>query len=176
MVAGCEAAWRFLGGVFRVLLPDNMKAIVGQADATNPQFTPGWLEYAQARGFATDPARVRSPKDKPRVERIVEYVRGNFFVGEEFVDLADAQARAERWCATTAGLRIHGTIHARPAEFFAEHEAKVLLPAPAQPYAVPIYSTVTVHRDYHVQVDKALYSAPKPYLGQRVQVRADGGW
>ena len=75
-IAGCEAAWQFFGGVFKVLIPDNMKPIVAQADAVNPQFTVGWLEYAQARGFATDPARVRSPQDKPRVERAVQYVRG----------------------------------------------------------------------------------------------------
>ena len=80
--------------MFKVLVPDNMQPIVAQADAINPRFTVGWLEYAQARGFATDPARVASPQDKPRVERVVQYVRGNFFAGEEFVDLADAQARA----------------------------------------------------------------------------------
>ena len=62
IVAGCEAAWRFFGGVFKVLVPDNMKPIVARADAVNPQFTVGWLEYAQARGFVTDPARVRSPR------------------------------------------------------------------------------------------------------------------
>jgi len=173
IVAGCEAAWAFFGGVFKVLIPDNMKPIVAHADAVNPQFTAGWLEYAQARGFATDPARVRSPQDKPRVERIVQYVRGNFFAGEEFVDLADAQTRAEIWCADKAGQRIHGTICARPAQVFAEHEAGVLLPAPQSRYAVPIYAEVTVHRDYHVQLGKALYSAPKHLIGQRVQARAD---
>jgi hypothetical protein len=173
VVAGCEAAWRFFGGVFAVLIPDNASAIVAKADATNPQFTVGWLEYAQARGFVTDAARVRSPQDKPRVERTVQYVRGNFFAGETFVDLADAQARAEAWCATTAGLRMHGTIHARPAEVFAEHEAGVLLAAGQEPYEVPIYATVKVHRDYHVQVGKALYSAPRAYLGQQVAARAD---
>ena len=68
VIAGCEAAWRFFGGVFRVLIPDNMTTIVTRADATNPRFSVGWLEYAQARGFATDPARVRSPRDKHRVE------------------------------------------------------------------------------------------------------------
>jgi len=31
----------------------------------NPQLTREWLEYSQARGFATDPARVRHPRDKP---------------------------------------------------------------------------------------------------------------
>jgi len=57
---------------------------------------------------------------------------------------------------------------------FAEHEAHLLLPAPERPYGVPIYATVKVHRDYHVQVGKALYSAPKAYIGQQVAARADG--
>src|SRR6516165_1325589 len=63
-IAGCEAAWVFFGGVFKVLIPDNASAIVGGADAVNPRFTAGWLDYAQHCGFATDAARVRSPKDK----------------------------------------------------------------------------------------------------------------
>lgn len=173
VIAGCEAAWRFFGGVFTVLVPDNASAIVAEADALNPRFTVGWIEYAQARGFATDTARVRSPRDKPTVERAVQYMRGNCFAGEEFVDLADAQARAEAWCRDTAGQRVHGTTRARPAEVFAEHEAGLLLPAPEVGYVVPIYATVKVHRDFHVQVGKALYSAPKAYLGQQVQARAD---
>lgn len=28
MIAGCEAAWGFFGGVFKVLIPDNLKAVV----------------------------------------------------------------------------------------------------------------------------------------------------
>lgn len=172
IIAGCEAGWRFFGGAFRVLVPDNASAIVADADAVNPRFTVGWLDYAQHCGFATDPTRVAHPKDKPRVERIVQYVRGNFFAGEEFVDLADAQSRAQTWCTTTAGLRIHGTIQARPAEVFAEHEAGLLLSLP-EPYDVPIFASVKVHRDHHVEVGKALYSMPTAYIGQQAQARAD---
>jgi Mu transposase, C-terminal domain len=106
------------------------------------------------------------------VERAVQYVRGNFFVGEEFVDLADAQARAERWCREVAGARIHGTIQARPVEVFTECEASVLLPVP-EAYDVPIFTRVKVHRDFHLEVGKALYSAPKAYLGQHLDIRAD---
>ena len=115
VIAGCEAAWSFFGGVFRVLVPDNMKAVVTNADAVNPQLSKGWLDYAQHVGFGTDPARVRSPQDKPRVERAVQYVRGNFWAGESFTDLADAQARAEAWCRERAGMRVHGTTARRPA-------------------------------------------------------------
>lgn len=65
---------------------------MAKADPVNPRLTVGWLDYAQHCGFATDPAGVHSPKDKPRMERAVQYVRGNGFAGESFVDLADAQA------------------------------------------------------------------------------------
>jgi transposase len=172
LVAGCEAAWVFFGGVFKVLIPDNASAIVAGADAVNPRFTVGWLDYAQHCGFATDPARVRSPKDKPKVERAVQYVRGNFFAGEHFTGLADAQARAEAWCRDVAGMRIHGTIQDRPAEVFAEQEAGALLPL-SLPYDVPVFATVKVHRDFHVEVGRALYSAPKEYLGCHLDARAD---
>jgi len=60
-IAGCEAAWAFFGGVFKVLIPDNASAIVADADAVNPRFTAGWLDYAQHCGFATDAARIRPP-------------------------------------------------------------------------------------------------------------------
>jgi transposase len=174
VIDGAEAAWRFFGGVFKVLIPDNMSTVVAKADSVNPQFTVGWLEYAQARGFVTDPARVAHPQDKPRVERMVQYVRNNFFAGEDFVDLADAQARAETWCADKAGQRIHGTTCARPAVVFAEAEAALLLAAPQTRYAVPVYAQVKVHRDYHVQIAKALYSIPEHLRGQTLSVRADG--
>src|SRR5215831_1468351 len=171
-VAGCEAAWVFFGGVFKVLVPDNASAVVADADAVNPRFTAGWLDYAQYYGFATDAARVRSPKDKPKVERAVQYVRGNFFAGEHFSGLAGAQARAEAWCQDVAGMRIHGTIQARPAEVFAAQEAGALLPL-SLPYDVPVFTRVKVHHDFHVEIGRALYSAPKEYLGCHLDARAD---
>ncbi len=99
VVAGCEAVWAFFGGVFRVLVPDNLKAVVTDPDPVNPRLSAGWLEYAQHAGLGTDPARVRKPRDKPKVERAVHYVRGNFWAGETFTDLEQAQAAGanDRW-------------------------------------------------------------------------------
>jgi transposase len=172
VIAGCEAAWVFFGGIFKVLVPDNLSPVIADADPVNPRFTVGWLDYAQARGFHTDPARVRSPQDKPRVERVVQYVRGNFFAGEAFTDLANAQHRAEHWCTATAGVRLHGTTYQRPAEQFAAEE-QLLLPAPQDRYDVPIFATPKVARDLHIEVARGLYSVPAELVGQRVDVRAD---
>ena len=173
VIAGFEAAWVFFGGVFATVIPDNMKTIVEQADPLEPRLNQGFVEYAQDRGFVIDPARVRSPKDKPRVERMVPFVRNSFFAGESFIDLADAQHRVEVWCRERAGMRIHGTIQLRPAEVFGVEELPVLSPPPSSPYDLPIYATAKVHRDHHIEVAKALYSVPGNLIGTRVDVRAD---
>ena len=149
VIAGCEDAWAFFSGVFRVVVPDNMSPVVADADAVNPRLTREWLEYAQARGFVTDPARVRHPRDKPRVEAGVKFVQGNFFAGETFLDLADARSRMTAWLVT-ANARVHGTTRQVPAVVFAAREAPCLLPAPAERYQVPYWAEVKVHVDYHL--------------------------
>ena len=173
VIEGFDAAWLFFGGVFRTVIPDNMAGIVDKADPLEPRINQAFAEYAQAREFAIDACRVRHPKDKPKVERVVPYVRRSFFAGEDFIDLADARRRAETWCATTAGLRVHGTTALRPAEHFALEEAPCLLPAPVMPYDLPVYAAPKVHRDHHIEVAKALYSIPGNLIGHRVEVRAD---
>jgi transposase len=173
VIAGCEDAWQFFGGVFRVVIPDNMSPVVVKADAVNPRLTREWVEYSQARGFATDPARVRHPRDKPRVEAGVHYVQGNFFAGESFADLADARSRMACWLAGTANSRVHGTTRQVPAVVFAGQEAPCLLPVPAGRYQVPYWAEVKVHVDYHIQVARALYSVPWRHAGARVMARAD---
>jgi transposase len=173
VIAGCEAAWRFFHGVFHVLIPDNLTPVVVKADRLQPRFNEVFVEYAQSQGFVIDPARVRTPTDKPRVERAVQFVRSSFFAGETFVDLDDAQRRVEEWCGTRAGLRTHGTTQCRPAELFALEEQPKLLAPPAVAYDVPVYVTAKVHRDHHIEVAKALYSIPGNLIGKHVQVRAD---
>ncbi len=137
VIKGFEAAWWFFGGVFPVVIPDNMKPIVVEAENTAPRFNDVFLEYAQSRGFLVDAARVRTPTDKPRVERAVPYARNNFFAGETFVDLDDCRGRAETWSRETAGMRIHGTTQCRPIEAFRAEELEKLLPLPGSPFDIP---------------------------------------
>ena len=173
VVRGFEAAWGFFGGVFPVVIPDNMASIVIKAENTAPRFNDVFIEYAQDRGFMIDAARVRTPTDKPRVERVVQYVQRNFFAGETFVDLADCRVRAETWCAMTAGMRIHGTTQLHPAESFRAEELALLRPLPGTPFDTPVWSEAKLHRDCHCQVAKSLYSVSYTLVGQTLRVRRD---
>jgi hypothetical protein len=69
-------------------------------------------------------------------------------------------------------MRIHGTTCARPLEVFTAQEAPLLAAVPGT-YDLPLFKTVKVHRDYHAEVAKALYSLPECWIGQYLEVRAD---
>lgn len=171
---GLDAAWSFFGGVPRRVVPDNPKPIVIKARDAAPRINERFLEYAQSRGFFVDPARVRRPQDKARVERTIQYVRERWFKGERFGgDLPTIQAHAARWCREVAGVRIHGTTRKVPLEVFEGQEQSCLLPPPSTPFDLPEWLDLKVHQDHHVQAKKALYSVPTRYVGQRVRVRVD---
>jgi transposase len=172
-IEACEAAWVFFGGIFAVLIPDNTKAIVTTADPLSPRITTTFREYAQARGFHLDVARVRHPQDKGRVERAVSTVRDDCFAGEALIRLDDARVHAERWCRDEYGLRRHSRTQRRPREYFELEERPHLRPAPTSPYDIPLWSAPKVPRDQLAQVAKALYSLPYAYVRHTLTARAD---
>jgi transposase len=171
LIAGIEEAWEFFGGVSRRLIVDNLKAAVIKADRYEPVFNRTFQEYSQHRGFIIDPAVVRHPEGKATVENQVKYVRENFFKGESFTDREHAQRQAERWCRTTAGLRLHGTTRKRPLLVFEKQEQPALLPLSAERFDVPVWAVCKVHPDHHVRFKNALYSLPTRYVGKQVEVK-----
>jgi transposase len=172
-IEACEQAWQFFGGVFRVLLPDNTKAMIKQPDPLNPLINDTFLEYAQARGFVIDPARVRKPRDKGRVERAVPTVRDDCFAGEVLRTIPEARELAERWCREEYGMRRHTRTQRLPLECFDAEERPRLLPPPTELYEVPYWCDPKIGRDHLAQVAKALYSLPSRFIGKRLRARAD---
>lgn len=172
-IEACEAAWEFFQGIFKVLIPDNTKAIIVEPDALTPHVTRAFLEYTQARGFQVDPARVRHARDKARVERAVPTVRDDCFAGEILATLEDARVHACHWCREEYGGRRHSRTQRRPREHFEAEERSVLLPMPTTPYDIPVWSAPKVARDQLAQVAKAFYSLPSSYQGQVLTARAD---
>jgi transposase len=171
---GLDRAWWFFGATVRTLIPDNMKAIVKQPDALQPTLIAAFLDYVQARGIFVDPARIRAPQDKARVENQVPYVRESWFDGETFTGIDDARRSAEHWSREVSGGRVHGTTRQVPREVFESAEKPHMLAPPSEPFDVPLWiDDAIVHPDHHIQVARALYSVPTLYLHKRVRARAD---
>ena len=54
---------------------------------------------------------------------------------------------------------------------FLEEEKPLLLSLPSTPYELSIWKQVTVHYNYHIQVEKMYYSVPFEYIKHKVDVR-----
>jgi len=111
--------------------------------------------------------------DKPIVERMVPYVRDNFFKGESFISIEDCQERAIDWCTNIAGKRIHNTTRKIPVDVFTSIERDCLIPLKDERYDVPYWSICKVHPDHHIRFKNSLYSVPTKYISKGVEVRGD---
>lgn len=171
-IEACEVAWEYFGGIFRVIIPDNTKAIVNIPDPLDPVINITFQEYSQHRGFFIDPARIRAPQDKGRVERAVQSTRDDCFAGEKLRTIEDARRRAREWCLAEYGMHRHTRTRRMPLEHFTADEKGCLLSAPQEPYEVPLRATPKVHRDQHAMVAKAIYSFPRNFVGKTLEAVA----
>jgi transposase len=166
-------AFEFFGGAPARLVPDNLKTGVNRPDLYDPQINRSYGELAEHYGVLIDPARSRKPRDKPRVERPMPYIRDSFWRGREFSSSAEMQAAALRWCDEVAGTRSCRPLDgAAPGAVFAAVEQPALLPLPERPFELATWSSVKVGPDIHARVGKTLYSLPWRLIGQHVDARA----
>src|SRR4051812_6053806 len=93
-VAAHVAAFEFFGAVPARLVPDNLKTGVIRADVFDPKLNRAYAELAEHYGCLIDPARALKPKDKPRVERPMPYIRDSFWRAANGTRSSDADRRA----------------------------------------------------------------------------------
>jgi transposase len=168
-----ENAFRHFCGVPRRLILDNLKAAVKRADWFDPELNPKVRSFGAH--YATDfwPTRPYTPRHKGKVERGVGYVQDNALKGRSFASLEEQNQFLRDWEQTTADTRLHGTTRQHVGKYFAEVERAALLPLPLEPFPSFHEARRTVHRDGHVEVERAFYSVPPEYLARPVWVRWD---
>jgi transposase len=168
-----ENAFYHFGGVPRHLILDNLRAAVKKTDWFEPELNPKVQAFAAHYGTVFLPARPYRPTYKGKVERGVGYVQDNALKGRSFEDLEGQNRFLLGWEETVADTRLHGTTRHQVGKLFLEVERPALLPLPVDRFPFFHEGRRTVHRDGHVEVDKAYYSVPPEYLARSVWVRWD---
>jgi transposase len=164
-----ENAFRFFGGVVRVVRLDNLKAGVLTAYLFEPELNRVYESYAHHAGFIPVPCLPRTPQHKGKVESGVKYTQDNALKGRRFDSLDAQNSHLRHWNITIAFLRKHGTTKQVVAERF-EEEKPYLRPLPSETFIFFRIAKCRVHSDSFVEVDSAYYMAPCELIGKDVDV------
>ena len=166
-------AYRYFGGVTRILVPDNLKTGATKHTRDDVVLNRTYQEMAEHYSTCILPTRVRRPKDKPKAEGTVGVVstwitaalRNRTFFSLHELNAAIAEKLEllnDRPFSKKPGSR---------RSVFEEEERAFLLPLPVHAYEFATWKVATVQYNYHVSVEKMFYSVPCEYSKHQVDVR-----
>ena len=128
--------FRFLGGVPKFVVCDNLKAAVTNPDRYDPGLNRTYAEMASHYGTAILAARPRRPKDKAKVEVAVQIAQRWVLArlrNQRFFSLAELNAAIGMLVVELNARQMRG-FGASRAELFAEIDSPKLGKLPDQPY------------------------------------------
>ena len=164
-----QHAFAYFGGVPRKMLHDNLKtAVVDRGADGKPHWNKLYLDFANHYGFSPQACAPYRAQTKGKVENAVAYVRGNFWTGLEFSDLADLNRKALVWLNDVANKRVHGTTHQVPFDrLAAEGLQRLRIP----PYDTSVTTSRRSSRDCLISYGGNLYSVPASYAAQQLTIK-----
>jgi len=163
-------AFRFMGGVPRECLYDNLATAVAEHDGRIVRFNPRFFAFARELGFYPKACNKAAGWEKGKVENGVGYLRKGFWPLRSFTGLSDVNSQVRQWLNQIANCRIHKETRQSPDERF---DPKTLRPLPP---LIPDYrdtAAALVHKDIRLNFDGNRYCVPPRYVRQRLTVKAD---
>jgi transposase len=167
-------AFAAIGGVPRLIVPDNAKVAVIKACLYEPQVNRTYAEMAAHYGAAVLPTRPRRPRDKAKVEGCVLIVE-RWLIGRlrnrTFHSLAEVNAAIGELLRRLNEERPIRRLGRTRRQLLEELDRPALKPLPIEPYVFAEWRLRRVGIDYHVDVDHHFYSVPHSFARAEVEVR-----
>ena len=171
-IAAHVNAYKYFGGVTRILQCDNLKTGVVSHGRNEVTLNKAYNELAEHYGTAILPARVRSPKDKAMVEGTVGVISTFILAAlrnRQFLSLNELNEAITERLYSFNHKPFQKRNGSRASAF--EEEKAFLLPLPSRPFELSEWKIATVAPNYHISVNKMNYSVPYEYIKQKVDVR-----
>ncbi len=173
-IASHQRAFRFLGGVSELLVPDNLLSGVTKACRYAPEPNKTYQELARHYNTAILPARPYKPKDKAKVEVGVQVVERWILARlrhHTFFSLAELN-QAIRTLLVELNERPFQRLPGSRKSAFESLDKPALKPLPHTPYEFAEWKQVKAGIDYHVELDRHYYSVPHRWVGHLLDMRS----
>ncbi len=166
-------ALEFIGGVPRLIVPDQPRALIAQPDRYEPGVGRLLEELCDHYSVAVLPARPAHPRDKPKVETAVLVVERWILArlrNRRFFSLAELNA-AIAVLLDELNRRPFKKLPGCRREAFERLDRPALRPLPPTRMAIVRFKTARVNIDYHVELDGHYYSVPHRLARSQVELR-----
>ncbi len=168
-----QRALTYFGGCPALLVVDNLRSAVTRACRYEPKLNRTYEDMARHYGVAVLPARPYKPKDKAKAEVGVQLVERWILARlrhHTFHSLAEINAAIATLLVELNERRFQRSPYSR-RELFERLDRPAMRALPEHAYEYAEWSFVKPGIDYHVEVDKRLYSVPHTLVGHRLEVR-----
>ena len=165
-------AFQYFGGVTKEILYDNTKNVVlyRALKSSDSTWNPLFEDFFKYYGFIPrlcKPGK-RGAKTKGKVERLVGFVKGNFYIGREYESIPDLNAQSNNWLEKV-NSKPHGTTKIPPIDRIKEEK---LMPFNAKtPYLIIRTEYRKITKECFFSYMGNLYSVPWKYAGLQAQLR-----
>lgn len=166
-------ALEFIGGVPRLIVPDQTRALIKSPDRYDPEPNRTYEEFAKHYGCAVLAARPAHPRDKPKVEGSVLLVQRWILArlrNRQFFSLAELNV-AIKALLHDLNQRPFKKLPGCRRSAFELLDAPVLRALPSTQFVISRWKTAKVNIDYHVEFDGHYYSVPHRLVGTKLDVR-----
>jgi transposase len=172
-IASHTRTFKFLGGVPEIIVPDNLKTGVNKSCRYEPELNPTYHDMASHYGCAVIPARIRSPKDKAKVETGVKTVEQWILArlrNITFFTLTELNKTIWNLLADL-NIRPFQKMSGSRSSMFEELDRPALKPLPFDPYTYAEWKKAKPHIDYHIEIKGFYYSVPYQLAKKQVEAR-----
>jgi transposase len=163
-------AFEYFGGVSEILVPDNLKSAITQADLYDPTVNETYQDMASHYDTIVIPARPYKPKDKSKVELSVKLVQRWILARirhQQFFSINELNCTIWNSLDYLNNKEIRKFAKSRK-ELYEEFDRPALKPLPARPYEIRQFKYARVNIDYHIEVEGCYYSVPYQLAGREV--------
>ncbi len=170
-------AFAYIQGSVRLVVPDNLKSGIVKACFFEPEVQRTYADMLGHYQAAAVPARPYKPRDKAKAEVGVQVVQRYILArlrNQTFFSLE--QLNASIWTSLNdLNNRVMRHLGFSRRQLFDEMERPALRALPTTPYVYAEWRRCRVGIDYHIEVEKHLYSVPHTLLRQEVEARLTAG-
>jgi len=173
-VASHVRALEFIGGVPRMLVPDQLRSAISIPCRYEPTTNRTYAEFGRHYGTSIVPARPRKPRDKAKVEVAVQIAQRWILAclrNETFFSLETLNRRIRELLVRLNDRPMTSYGGRSRRQLFEQVERAALAPLPETPFETSEWKRATVSGDYHIAVDHHFYSVPYSLVRDEVEVR-----